>query len=226
MLLCALFASAMAFPVMIWRTTAEYGDIRESLAPVSIVLMKAPFLKAEKIENYRIDGILEQFNYDTTEPYLVKSVLDIYDSHPGALTAYFKCDKNATFSPPECLLPQGHLVFNFTYAAKRKPLGEILYDYAYVPETSTSLGEPLDLNHKPSNQPGYKIADSSKKNTITSCNRFSRDLSGGWRLAYYKMISTNEDDSFKKGDPVYVSSPWIGCTTPKPWYQSGAAPVC
>ena len=50
MLLCALFASSMAFPVMIWRTAAEYGEFTEKLEPVSILLLKAPFLQEEKIE--------------------------------------------------------------------------------------------------------------------------------------------------------------------------------
>ena len=226
MLLCALFASSMAFPVMIWRTAAEYGEFTEKLEPVSILLLKAPFLQEEKIENYPIDGILQQFSYDTSKPYLVKSVLDIYESHPSSFTATYKCDKDATFSPPECLLPNGHLVFNFTYADKgsRKPLGEILFDYAFVPNKDANL----DIIHKPSNQSGYKVIDGSNQQNIiiTDCNPFTHDLTDGWRLAYYKITSTNEDGSFKEGDPVYASSPWVSCTTPRPWYKQGSAPVC
>ena len=115
----------------------------------------------------------------------------------------------------------GHLEFNFTYADKghRKPLGEILYDYAFVPNK--------DANHKPSNQSGYKVIDgSNQQNIITDCNPSTHDLTDGWLLAYYKITSTNEDGSFKDGDPVYASSPWVSCTTPKPWYKQGSVPVC
>ena len=225
MLLCALFASSMAFPVMIWRTAAEYGHLPEKLEPVSILLLKAPFLHEERLDNYRIDTILSQLSYQPAQPYLVKSLLDIYDSQPNSFTAKYKCDKDATFSPPECLLPEGHLVFNFTYADKRsrKPLGEILFDYAFVPNKNADL----DLTHKPSNQSGYRVVDGSNHNSaIAKCNPFSRDLSDGWRLVYYKITSTNEDGSIKEGDPVYATSPWVSCTTPRPWYKQGSAPVC
>lgn len=233
MLLCALFASAMAFPVSIWRNAAVYGDLKEQLEPTSILLIKAPFLNDEKVQNYRIDGILKQFNYDTTQPYLVKSTLDIYENRPNAFTATYKCDKNATFSPPECLSPGGHLVFNFTYAPKKarlRPLGEITYDYAFIPSPSANLNwNEEELNHKRSDKAGYNlVTDQKGQNSLSRCNRFDHELTGGWRLAYYKLTSTNSDalKGFKKGDPIYASSPWTACSTPRPWFQRGAVPIC
>ena len=209
MLLCALFACAMAFPAMIWSSNIDCDNISTALEPISILLLKAPFLNDQKLQNYRIDGILEQLNYDLSEPYLVKSIQEVYDRQPGAFTAIYECD-NSTFSPPECLSPDGHLVFNFSYA--KEPMAEILYNYAFVPNGANARGDGPNINLKLSNQPG--------------CNRSTHDLTGDWRLTYYKVSTSSRSGGSKNGDPVYVSSPWNGCTTPRPWYHPGAVPIC
>ncbi len=225
MLLCALFASAMAFPVMIWRSSPDFGDLEVQLEPVSVILIKAPFLKEQHLENYRLDGLLEQMNYQPSQPYIVKSLIDIYDAESGYFTARYKCDSNATFSPPECLSPHGHLMFNFTYSASKdstKPLGEIVYNYAFVPDKQS------DINFEP--PPGYTIVDAGKKLNSSNCVRFDHDLTEFWVLSYYILspaaLSTGSGSSIRRTDAIYVSSPWAGCTTPRPWYQPQKIPIC
>ena len=225
MLSCFLFASAMAFPVSTWRSKFDFEDRHGQLDGVSIILLKAPFLDEDHVRDYPIEGILEQQGYDLHEPYIVKDIYDIFDSLPTSFTGTYYCDKNTTFSPPQCL-SEGKLLFNFTFIEGKKngPVGEIRYNYAFFPE-DTSEHIDVNLNQidmKSSPHVTYRANPEVYNNSL--CYPATTDLNEGWRLAYYRM-------SIKKGKGntvlnVNATSPWKGCTTPIPWFDPHVVKIC
>ncbi len=193
MLCCALYASAMAFPVMGWRNQMKALNIHEKVADVSIFISKAPFLEKRLVENYDFGKILEAQGWNKlTNPMLVKSVEVITkSSEKTGFTVPYVCNMNATFKPVECVR-HGSLVFTFIHRRylEAGPYGEVVYNYAFKPLVPT--------------------------NTNDTCVPAQHDLINGWRMFYFQTVINSHGN-------LKVNSPWkkeIVCSTPRPWYDS------
>lgn len=189
MICCALYACGMGFPILNWRADPAQSISEKAIKNISIYLMKAPMLDGRGHDSSNIDFLLEQEGRPTKAPYLVHSIVPIYNSGMQGYSAVYKCDHSAFIIPMECRSEHNlsiSLCFKFVYASRSGsgPYGQIWYNFAQV-----------------------------HNNT---CTHSERDLQDDWKLSYRTVKPQPHGEHLHNElfDPWEGT-----CTNPTPWYK-------
>ena len=197
MSVASLYAMAMAFYVMNWRSGPNSILLDAHVKNISIYMLKAPFLENQYIHKYNVDHILELQGWSLKEPEIVPSVNKITKARTSGVFVQFKCNYNSTFIPFECEPtnpnPNLNLLFFFLYSPKSAggPYGEVKYSLARL-----------------------RDVDSEREFCVST----GKDLQDGWRLWYFNTLKEQHREAQPR---IFINNPWDqACTVPKPWYDA------
>jgi hypothetical protein len=205
MTVSSLYAMAMAFYVMSWRSGPNTVLLDDHVKNISIYMLKTPFLENQYIHKYNVDHILNLQGWSLKEPEIVPSVNKITKAGSRGVFVTFRCNDNITFVPYECHGPNNPnnpqpprsshttLLFFFIYAPHSPggPYGEVRY----------ALGVLHGRGRR--------------------CRDTHEELQDGWRLSYFHTLREQHRGSDGVTKPhVFLSNPWQqACTVPRPSYD-------